>query len=184
MDRAQKAQAVADLGRIVEESGVIVVAQYGTMSVREMEALRAKMREAEATFKVAKNRLMKIALDGKPQAAASDLFTGQTGIAYSKDPVAAAKVAVAFSKENEKFVVVGGALGGQKLDADAVKALADMPSIDELRAKLLGTFKAPLSKMAGVAKAVPTKMAGVAKAVPQKMLGVLKAYEAKQNEGA
>ncbi len=181
MDRAQKAQAVEDLGRIVDESGVIVVAHYATMSVKEMEGLRAKMREQEATFKVAKNRLMKIALEGRPQSAAADLFNGQTGIAFSKDPVAAAKVATAYAKENAKFVILGGALGGQRLDAAAVKALADMPSIDELRAKLLGVFKAPLAKMAGVAKAPPQKMAGVAKAVPAKLLGVLKAYEAKLN---
>ena len=184
MNRAQKAQAVADLGQIVDDSGVIVVAQYATMTVVEMEELRAKMREQEAVFKVAKNRLMKIALDGKPQAAASDLFTGQTGIAYSKDPVAAAKVATAFAKKNEKFVVIGGVLGGQKLDPAAVKALADMPSIDELRAKLLGVFKGPLAKTAGVLKAPPQKMAGVAKAVGVKLAGVLKAYEAKLKEGA
>ncbi|MEL6316803.1 MAG: 50S ribosomal protein L10 [Pseudomonadota bacterium] len=183
MDRAGKASAVEELGRIVDESGVIIVANYGTMTVAEMQDLRAKMREQEATFKVAKNRLVKIALDGKPQEVARDLFNGQTGIAFSKDPVAAAKVATAFAKANSKFEVLGGALGGQKLDADGVKALADMPSIEELRAKLLGTFQAPLAKFAGVAKAVPQKMAGVAKAVPQKMLGVLKAYEAKLNEG-
>ncbi len=183
MDRAEKSAAVEELGRIVEESGVIIVANYGTMTVAEMQSMRAKMREQDATFKVAKNRLVKIALDGKPQEVAKDLFTGQTGIAFSKDPVAAAKVATAYAKENQKFEVLGGALGGQRLDAAGVKALADMPSIDELRAKLLGTFKAPLAKMAGVTKAVPTKMAGVAKAVPQKLLGVLKAYEAKLNEG-
>ncbi|MCI4664144.1 MAG: 50S ribosomal protein L10 [Neomegalonema sp.] len=183
MDRAQKAQAVEDLGRIVEDSGVIIVAHYATMSVPELEALRGKMREQQATFKVAKNRLMKIALEGKPEAAAADLFKGQTGIAFSKDPVAAAKVTTAYAKENDKFVILGGALGGQFLTPDAVKALADMPSIEELRARLLGAFKAPLAKMAGVAKAPPQKMAGVAKAVPGKLLGVLKAYEAKLNEG-
>lgn len=183
MDRAQKAQAVEELGQIVEDSGVIIVAHYATMTVKEMQALRAKMREQDATFKVAKNRLVKIALDGKPQEVASDLFVGQTGIAFSKDPVAAAKVATAYAKENDKFVVLGGALGGQKLDVDGVKALAEMPTIDELRAKLIGTLKAPLGKFAGVLKAPPQKMAGVLKAGPQKLLGVLKAYEAKLNEG-
>lgn len=184
MDRAQKRAAVEELGQIIEDSGVIIVAEYARMTVAEMQGLRAKMREQDATFKVAKNRLVKLALDGKPQSVATDLFEGQTGIAFSKDPVAAAKVAAAFAKENEKFVLKGGALGGQKLDAEGIKALADMPSIEELRAKLLGTFKAPLVKMAGVAKAPPTKLAGVAKAVPQKLLGVLKAYEAKLNDGA
>ncbi len=184
MDRAQKAQAVEDLSKIVEESGVIVVAQYATMTVKEMEDLRGRMREQEATFKVAKNRLMKIALKDRPQEAGSALFTGQTGIAFSKDPVAAAKVATAYAKENGKFVVVGGMLGGQRLDAEGVKALSEMPSIEEMRAKLLGTFLAPLSKFAGVLKAPPTKLAGVFKAVPSKMAGVLKAYEAKLKEDA
>ncbi|MEL6317353.1 MAG: 50S ribosomal protein L10 [Pseudomonadota bacterium] len=183
MNRTQKADAVADLGRIIDESGVIVVANYATMSVSEMEGLRAKMREQEAVFKVAKNRLVKIALEGRPQQVAAPLFQGQTGIAYSKDPVAAAKAAAAIAKSNEKFKLLGGALGGQLLDADGVKALADMPSIEELRAKLLGVLLAPLSKTVGVLKAPPTKMAGVLKAPPQKLLGVLKAYEAKLNEG-
>lgn len=184
MDRAQKAQAVEDLAKIVDEAGVIIVAHYATMTVKEMENLRAKMRGQDSTFKVAKNRLMKIALKDKPQEAALDLFVGQTGIAFSKDPVAAAKVATAYAKENDKFKLIGGVLGGQKLDAEGVKALSEMPSIDEMRAKLLGTFLAPLSKMAGVLKAPPTKLAGVFKAAPSKMIGVLKAYEHKLKEDA
>lgn len=182
MDRAQKAAAVEDLSRIIDESGAIVVAEYATMTVAEMQDMRAKLREQEATFKVAKNRLMKIALDGRPQAVASDLFKGQTGIAFAKDPVAVAKLATAFAKENEKFKIVGGVLGGQKLDPEGVKALSEMPTLDEMRAKLLGVFQAPMAKMAGVSKAVPQKMATLAKAVPQKMAGVLKAYEAKLKE--
>lgn len=185
MDRAQKAAAVEDLGRIIDESGAIVVAHYATMTVSEMETLRAKLREQEATFKVAKNRLMKIALEGRPQQVAADLFKGQTGIAFSKDPVAVAKLATQFAKQNDKFVILGGVLGGQKLDAEGVKALSEMPTLDEMRAKLVGVFKAPLAKMAGVSKAVPQKMATLAKAVPQKAVGVIKAYEAKlKEEGA
>jgi len=183
VDRAEKRQAVEELSEIVETSGVVVVASYGGMTVAELEQLRAKMREGGASFKVAKNRLVKIALDGKPQEVGKELFTGQTGIAYSQDPVAASKVATEFAKANKKFIIVGGVLGGQLLNEDGVKALADMPSIDELRAKLIGTLKAPLGKFAGVLKAPPQKMAGVLKAPPQKLLGVLKAYEAKQNEG-
>lgn len=184
MDRAQKSAAVTELSEIIDTSGVIVVAQYTGMSVSEMSALRLAMREGDARFKVAKNRLVKIALDGKPQEVGKDLFKGPTGICFSQDPVAASKVATEFTKKNKKFIVVGGILGGQLLDEDGVKALADMPSIDELRAKLIGTLKAPLGKMAGVLKAPPTKMAGVLKAGPQKLLGVLKAYEAKLNEGS
>ncbi len=184
MDRAQKSAAVAELSEIVDTSGVIIVAQYTGMSVSEMSALRLAMREGDARFKVAKNRLVKIALDGKPQEVGKDLFKGPTGICFSQDPVAASKVATEFAKKNKKFVVVGGVLGGQLLNEEGVKSLADMPSIDELRAKLIGILKAPLAKMAGVLEAPAVKMAGVLKAPPQKLLGVLKAYEAKQTEGA
>ncbi len=182
VDRAQKTASVEELSDIVATSGVIVVAQYQGMTVSEMSDLRLAMREGEARFKVAKNRLVKIALDGKPQSVGKDLFKGPTGICYSQDPVAASKIATEFAKKNKKFIVLGGVLGGQLLDEDGVKALADMPSIDELRAKLIGTLKAPLAKFAGVLKAPPQKMAGVLKAPPQKLIGVLKAYEAKQNE--
>lgn len=184
MDRAEKRQAVEELSEIVETSGVVVVAHYAGMTVSEMESLRAQMREGGARFKVAKNRLVKIALDGKPQDVGRTLFTGQTGICYSQDPVAASKVATEYAKKNKKFIVLGGMLGGQLLDEEGVKALADMPSIDELRARLLGTLKAPLSKFAGVLKAPPQKMAGVLKAPPQKLVGVLKAYEAKARDAA
>ncbi|MEL6234284.1 MAG: 50S ribosomal protein L10 [Pseudomonadota bacterium] len=184
MDRAQKVDAVKELSDIFETSGAVVVANYATMQVAEMSDLRLKMKDAGASFKVAKNRLAKIALDGKPQAVGADLFKGQTGIAFSDDPVAVAKAAKAYAKGNQKFEILGGILGGQVLDAKGVEALADMPSIEEMRAKLLGVFKAPLAKMAGVLEAPPTKMAGVLKAPPQKLLGVLKAYEAKQNEAA
>ncbi|MEM1345268.1 MAG: 50S ribosomal protein L10 [Pseudomonadota bacterium] len=184
MDRAQKAAAVAELSDIVDTSGVIVVAHYSGMTVAEMSTLRNAMREGGARFKVAKNRLVKIALDGKPQEVAKDLFNGPTGICFSQDPVSASKIATEFAKKNQKFVVLGGVLGAQLLDEAAVKALADMPSIDELRARLVGALKAPLAKFVGVLKAPGTKMAGVLKAPPQKLVGVLKAQEAKLNEGA
>ena len=184
MDRAQKVDAVAELGDIFANSGAVVVANYSGMTVSEMADLRGELRAQGARFKVAKNRLAKIALEGKPQQVGASLFKGQTGIAYSEDPVVVSKLALAYAKKNKKFEILGGVLGGQLLNEEAVKALADMPPIEELRAKLLGVFKAPLAKMAGVLKAPPTKMAGVLKAGPQKFLGVLKAYEAKLNEGA
>lgn len=183
VDRAQKRDAVAELSEIVDTSGVIVVAQYQGMTVAEMQDLRLTMRQGEARFKVAKNRLVKIALDGKPQEVGKDLFKGPTGICFSQDPVAASKIATDFAKKNKKFQIIGGVLGGQLLNEEGVKALADMPSIDELRAKLLGVLKAPLAKFAGVLKAPPTKLAGVLKAPPQKLIGVLKAFEAKSKEG-
>lgn len=182
VDRAQKVEAVSELSNIVETSGVVIVAGYTGMTVKEMSDLRAAMREGGARFKVAKNRLVKIALDGKPQEIGKDLFKGQTGICFSEDPVAAPKVVTDFAKKNKKFIVIGGILGSQLLDEEGIKALSEMPSIDELRAKLIGTLTAPLAKMAGVLKAPPTKMAGVLKAPPAKMLGVLKAYEAKLKE--
>ncbi|MEL6478356.1 MAG: 50S ribosomal protein L10 [Pseudomonadota bacterium] len=184
MDRAQKVEAVEELSDIFAKSGVVIVANYNGMDVSEMTSLRTKMREGGARFKVAKNRLAKIALDGKPQEVGKDLFKGQTGIAFSDDPVAASKVVKAYAKENKKFEVLGGMLGGQLLDEKGIEALADMPSIEELRAKLLGVFKAPLAKMAGVLEAPPTKMAGVLKAPPAKLLGVLAAKEAKDKETA
>ena len=183
MDRAQKSAAVAELSEIVDTSGVIVVAQYTGMTVAEMSDLRLAMRQGDARFKVAKNRLVRIALDGKPQEVAKDLFKGPTGICFSQDPVAASKIATEFAKKNAKFTIIGGVLGGQLLDEAGVKALAEMPTIDELRAKLLGVLKAPLAKFAGVLKAPPQKLAGVLKAPPRKLLGVLKAYEAKSKEG-
>jgi len=184
LDRAQKVEAVAELSDIFANAGVVIVAKYSGMPVSELTDLRLKMRDGGASFKVAKNRLVKIALDGKPQEVGKDLFEGQTGIAFSADPVAASKIAKAYAKQNSKFEIVGGMLGGQLLDQKGVDALADMPSIEELRAKLLGTLKAPLAKMAGVLKAPPQKMAGVLKAPPQKLLGVLKAKEAKDKEAA
>ncbi len=150
MERTQKVEAVDALKGVFADAGVVVVTHYAGLTVAEMTDLRAKLREKEAQFKVIKNRLAKIALQDTPGEAGGEMFTGPVGIAFSKDPVAASKVAVEYAKGNEKFALVGGILGAQVLDAEGVKALADMPSIDELRAKLLGVLQAPMSQFAGL----------------------------------
>ena len=132
MDRAQKEQLVEELGQIFDASGVVVVAHYEGMTVAQMQDLRAQMREAGGSVRVAKNRLAKIALDGKPCASIADYLTGMTVLAYSEDPVAAAKVADKYAKANDKFVILGGAMGDTALDPAGVKAVAQMPSREEL----------------------------------------------------
>ena len=164
MDRAQKEQVVEELGQIFEASGVVVVARYEGMTVAEMQDLRAQMREAGGSVRVAKNRLAKIALDGKPCASIADYLTGMTVLAYSEDPVAAAKVADKYAKANDKFVILGGGLGKQALDVNGVKALADLPSLEELRAKIAGVINQPASKLASVLAAPGGALARVVQA--------------------
>ena len=147
MDRAQKADAVAELKGIFNEVGVVVVTRNLGLSVAQSTDLRSKMREAGASYKVAKNRLAKLASQNTPYAGISDLLTGPTALGTSIDPVAAAKVIVEFAKTTDKIEVVGGAMGEQVLDADGVKALASLPSLDELRAKLVGLVQAPATKV-------------------------------------
>lgn len=171
MDRAQKVEAVKELSDIFAGSGIVVVADYGGITVSEMSALRNRMREGGARFKVAKNRLAKIALDGTPQDVVKDLFTGQTGIAFSDDPISAPKAAKDCAKRNEKFEILGGVMGDRLLNEKDIAALADMPSVDELRARLIGTLQAPMVRMAGVLKAAPVKF-----------LGILAAKETKDGE--
>jgi large subunit ribosomal protein L10 len=150
MDRAQKADNVEALKGVFASAGVVVVGHYAGLTVAEMTTLRTRLRGAGAELKVVKNRLVKIALEGKPQAAGADLFKGPTAIAYSADPIAATKVAVAYAKEKDKFILLGAILGGQVLDQTAVRALATLPSLDELRGKLVGLLQAPATKLAGV----------------------------------
>jgi len=161
LDRAAKKQCIASLAAVFDSASVVVVAHYSGLNVAQMHELRKQMRAAGATVRVAKNRLVKLALQGKPAAAISALMRGPTLIAYSDDPVAAPKVAVAFAKENGKLVVLGGALGAVMLDVDAVRSLATLPSLDELRAKLIGLIKAPASKLAQVAAAPASKLVRV-----------------------
>ena len=141
MDRAQKQQLVAGLHEVFSNTNVVVVAHYAGLSVKQMTELRGEMKRAGATVKVAKNRLVKLALPGTPPEGMSELFTGPTLIAYSDDPVAAPKVANTFAKGNENFVILGGAMGAEVLSADGVKALATLPSLDELRGKSVDRIK-------------------------------------------
>ncbi|MDI3338517.1 50S ribosomal protein L10 [Defluviimonas aestuarii] len=161
MDRAQKEKVVEELGQIFESSGVVVVAHYEGMTVAQMQDLRASMREAGGSVRVAKNRLAKIALEGKPCASIGQLLTGMTVLAYSEDPVAAAKVADAYAKKNEKFEILGGAMGDTALDQAGVKAVAAMPSREELIASIVGCIGAPASNIAGAIGAPASNIAGI-----------------------
>lgn len=159
MDRSQKREVVADLNAVFSETACVVVTHYSGLNVAQINDLRGRMKEAGASFKVTKNRLTKLALDGTPYDGLSDLFTGPTAIAYSSDPVAPAKVVVDFAKNHENLVVLGGAMGESVLDPDGVKALASLPSLDELRGKLVGLLQAPATKVAGVLQAPAGQMA-------------------------
>lgn len=161
MDRAEKKEMVAELHDVFSKSSVVVVAGYSGLTVAQMQTLRKQMRQAGAKVQVAKNRLAKIALDGTKVASIGSLLKGPTLLAYSSDPVAAPKVATAFAKDFEKFVILGGALGAQALNPDGVKSLATMPSLDELRAKILGVLKAPSTKLAQLSTAPAAKLARV-----------------------
>ena len=161
MDRAEKAELVATLNGVFSNTSVVVVAHYKGLTVADMQKLRSQMKQAGATVKVAKNRLAKIALEGTDVASIQGLLRGPTLIAYSSDPVAAPKVAVDFAKGNDKLVILGGAMGTTALNPDSVRALATMPSLDELRAKLVGLIQAPATKLAQLANAPAAKLARV-----------------------
>ena len=148
MDRSQKADLVDQLKQVFTETSVVVVTRNLGLSVAQSTDLRLKMRDAGAQFKVAKNRLALIALDGTRYSPIGDLLKGPTALATSVDPVAAAKVAVDFAKTNDKFEIVGGAMGDTVLDVNGIKALAALPSLDELRAILVGLIQAPATKIA------------------------------------
>ena len=148
MDRAQKQLLTASLHEDLADTVCVVVTHQSGLSVAEVTQLRRQMRSAGARYRVTKNRLARRALEGTPFAALAPLFTGPTAIAFSRDPVAAAKAAVDYANRNTKLKVVGGGLSGQVLDEAAVKALATLPSLDELRAKLIGLINAPATKLA------------------------------------
>ena len=148
MDRSQKADLVAELKNVFTETSVVVITRNLGLSVAQSTDLRLKMRDAGAQFKVAKNRLAKIALEGTQYGSISDLLTGPTALATSIDPVAAAKVAVDFAKANDRLEIVGGAMGDTLLDVAGIKALAELPSLDELRARIVGVIQAPATKIA------------------------------------
>ena len=161
MDRSQKADAVASLNATFNEVGVVVVTRNLGMSVAQSTDMRAKMREAGATYKVSKNRLAKLALKDTQYEGLEEFLSGPIALATSLDPVAAAKAAVDFAKTNEKLEIVGGSMGGQVLDEAGVKALGSMPSLDELRGKLVGLVNAPATKVAQLANAPAAKLARV-----------------------
>jgi large subunit ribosomal protein L10 len=152
VDRAQKRELVTKLSEQWKSSGVLVVAHYKGMTVAQMSDFRRRVKEAGGVVKVTKNRLAKLALDGTDMAAVADLLKGQTCVAYSSDPVAAARVSVRYAKENDRLVILGGAMGKTRLDGAGVQALADLPSLDELRGKVVGLIQAPASKIARILK--------------------------------
>ena len=168
MERAEKREFVTELNQVFKSTGSVVVAHYSGLTVAQMNDLRSRMRVAGGTVKVAKNRLARIALQGTELEGISNLFQGQTLIAYSDDPVTAPKIAVEFAKGNDKLVVLGGAMGATNLDAEGVKALAALPSLDELRAKLVGMIQTPATRIAQVVNAPAGQLARVFNAYAQK----------------
>ena len=152
MDRAQKRELVTRLNDQWKTSGVIVVAHYQGMTVAQMTDYRKRIKDAGGVVKVTKNRLAKLAVKGTDVEAISDLLKGQTCIAYSQDPISAARVSVKYARENERLVILGGAMGRTRLDSSGVKALADLPSLDELRGRLIGLVQAPAAKIARIVK--------------------------------
>ena len=161
MDRSQKEALVNELKSAFTEAGVVVVTHQNGLTVAEVTDLRAKLRETGGRFKVTKNRITRLALEGTPYQGLADLFTGPTAIAFSEDVTAATKVAVNFAKENDKLTILGGAIGEKALDVDGVKALASLPSLEESRAKLVGLLQAPATKVAGVLQAPAGQLARV-----------------------
>ncbi len=168
MERAEKREFVTELNEVFKASGSVVVAHYAGVTVAQMNDFRSKMRAAGGTVKVAKNRLAKIALQGTESDSIGGLFKGQTLIAYSEDPVTAPKIAAEFAKGNEKLIILGGAMGSTSLDADGVKALATLPSLDELRAKLVGMIATPATRIAQVVNAPAGSLARVIGAYARK----------------
>jgi len=168
VEKAKKTEVVEDLKGVFAESGSVVVAHYKGLTVAQLSDLRTRARKVGVSFKVAKNRLAVRALLGTPIEGISYLFKGPTGIAFSKDPVAAAKVVVAYAKDNAKLVVLGGSVGATTLDVEGVKALATLPSLNELRGKLIGLIQAPATKIAGVLAAPAGQLARVISAYSKK----------------
>lgn len=168
MDRSQKSSVVSSLHERLDAATLLVVTRQSGLTVAESTDLRRKMLKAGATYKVTKNRLARLALEGTKFAELAPLFTGPTAIALSSDPVAAAKVAVEFAKTNEKIEIVGGALNDKVLDANGIKSLATLPSLDELRGKLLGMLQTPATRIAGVLQAPGGQLARVLRAKADK----------------
>ena len=168
VDRAQKKDLVSALHGTFNDANLVVVTQQSGLTVAEVTQLRRNMREAGASYKVTQNRLTRLALEGTKFEALQPMFTGPTAIAFSDDPVAAAKVSVEFANSNKKLTIVGGALGEKQLDPEAVTELAKLPSLDELRGKLIGVVQAPATKLAGVMQAPAGTLARVMSAYASK----------------
>jgi large subunit ribosomal protein L10 len=161
VNREQKKELIGSLNALLSQQTLLAVTVNKGLTVAEVQELRKRIRAAGAGFKVAKNRLARLALAGTKFEGLSDMLKGPTGIAFSKDPVAAAKVCAKFAKDNDKLVIVGGSLDGQKMDAAQVQALATLPSLDELRGKIVGLLQAPATKIAGVLAAPAGQLARV-----------------------
>jgi large subunit ribosomal protein L10 len=161
MDRAQKTEQVAALKSTFESTSVVIVTRNLGLTVAQSTALRLKMRDAGATYKVSKNKLARIAVEGTTYQAINDLLVGPTALSTSADPVAPAKVIVDFAKTNDKLEIVGGAMGDVVLDVAGVKALAELPSLDELRAKIVGLIQAPATKIVQIVQAPAGQLARV-----------------------
>ena len=161
MDRAQKAQSIEALKGVFESAGAVVVTHYLGLTVAQMSDLRGRLRKEGAAFKVVKNRLAVKALNGGANGEAAALFKGPVGIAYAPDPVSAAKVASQYAKDHEQFTIVGAMMGETVLDAKGVDALAKLPSLDQLRAKIVGLIQAPATRIAGVVQAPAAQLARV-----------------------
>lgn len=161
MLRAEKARVIDDLNAVFGATGVVVVTHYKGLTVAEITDLRGRIREAGAAFRVTKNKLAQLALEGTPYAQIAPLFKGPTAIAFSSDPAAAPKIVSEFARKNDKLQIVGGGLSGTLLDAASVRALAELPSLDELRAKLIGLLNAPASRLVGLLQAPGGQVARV-----------------------
>jgi large subunit ribosomal protein L10 len=172
LDRTEKREFVSSLASVFAETSMVVVTQNNGLTVAEVTSLRRRMRAAGATFKVAKNRLTILALEGTRFDGIGPMLKGPTALAWSHDPVAVSKAAIDYAKTNDKFVVLGGALGAQMLNADGVRALSELPSLDELRAKLLGMIQTPGTRIAGILQAPGAQLARV-----------LAAYATKDGDG-
>lgn len=171
MLRAEKARVIDDLSGVFGDTGVVVVTHYKGLSVAEITDLRGRIRAAGAAFRVTKNKLAQRALDGTPFAQIADLFKGPTAIAFSKDPAAAPKIVSEFAKKNDKLKIVGGGLSGTVLDAASVRALAELPSLDELRGRLIGLINAPATRLARVLQAPGGQVARVLAAHAEQQSG-------------
>lgn len=168
MPTAEKQQTVEELGGIFAKAGVVVVAHYAGLTVAQMQTLRRRMREAGGEVRVAKNRLAKIALEGNPANAMAAYLKGQTVLAFSEDPVAAAKVARGFAKENDKYIILGGAMGATVLDPAGIEAVASMPSREELIADILGMIGSPGGNLVAAIGAPASDIAGILKTLEER----------------